>query len=71
MKSRIVAILLCLFTGGLGGHKFYLNQNGLGLLYLLFCWTFIPGMIALIELIFLLMMDDYTFNKKFNNNIYN
>ncbi|WP_218966776.1 TM2 domain-containing protein [Snodgrassella alvi] len=36
-KSRIVAALLAFFLGGLGIHKFYLNQNLQGILYLVFC----------------------------------
>jgi len=50
-KSQTTAGLLALFLGGIGVHKFYLGQSGLGILYLLFCWTFIPGIIALIEAI--------------------
>lgn len=33
-KSRLIAVILCLFLGGLGIHKFYLGKNGLGVLYL-------------------------------------
>ena len=48
-KSKGVAVLLALFLGGFGAHKFYLGQSGLGFLYLLFCWTLIPGIIAFFE----------------------
>ena len=48
-KNPTTAVVLALFLGGLGVHKFYLNQAGLGVLYLLFCWTYIPGVIALVE----------------------
>jgi TM2 domain-containing membrane protein YozV len=48
-KNPTIAVILALFLGGLGIHKFYLGQNGLGILYLLFCWTSIPAIIALIE----------------------
>lgn len=41
--------LLAFFLGGLGNHKFYAGKTGAGIAYLLFCWTFIPGIIALIE----------------------
>lgn len=50
-KNQTTAGLLALFLGGIGIHKFYLGQSGLGILYLLFCWTFIPGIIAFIEAI--------------------
>lgn len=47
--SRGIAALLAFFLGGLGIHKFYMNRPGEGLVYILFFWTFIPGLIAFIE----------------------
>ena len=64
-KSRVAAALFALFLGGFGGHKFYLGQVGLGIVYLLFCWTFIPAIIAFIEFILLLTMSDERFNQKY------
>ena len=64
-KSRIAAALFAFFLGGFGIHKFYLGQVGMGILYLLFCWTFIPSIVAFIEFILLLVMDDQTFNRKY------
>lgn len=52
-KSVGVAVLLALFLGGLGIHKFYLGKTSLGIIYLLFFWTLIPGIIALIEACFM------------------
>jgi TM2 domain-containing membrane protein YozV len=49
-KSRTTALLLTLLLGGLGAHRFYLGQVGVGLLYVLFCWTFIPLAVAFVEL---------------------
>ena len=66
MKSKTTAALLALFLGGLGIHKFYLGQGGLGILYLIFCWTFIPGIIAFFEFIIYLVMSDADFNAKYN-----
>jgi TM2 domain-containing membrane protein YozV len=40
--------LLAIFLGGLGIHKFIAGK-AIGILYLLFCWTFIPAIIGLIE----------------------
>ena len=48
-KSKGVAIVLALFLGGIGVHKFYLGRGGQGVLYLLFCWTFVPSFLALID----------------------
>ena len=48
-KNPTTGVLLTLFLGGLGAHRFYLGQTGLGILYLVFVWTFIPAIAALIE----------------------
>lgn len=64
-KSRIAAALFAFFLGGLGVHKFYLGRVGQGILYLLFCWTFIPAIIAFIEFIIYLVMSDEEFNRKY------
>lgn len=52
-KDTTIAILLALFLGGLGGHRFYMNQPGIAVIYILFCWTFIPAVVALIECFFM------------------
>ena len=57
--NRVAAIVLALFLGGFGAHKFYLGQPIRGGVYLRFCWTFIPVLVALCEaLIFLASSDD-------------
>lgn len=47
--NKLIYILLALFLGEFGLHKFYSGKKGLGILYLVFCWTFIPGLIGFIE----------------------
>ncbi len=64
-KSRSAAILLAIFFGGIGVHKFYLNKPGQGIIYLLLFWTGIPLIISLIEAIRFLMMSDSSFNTKY------
>ncbi|MFM2399977.1 MAG: hypothetical protein RL341_2134 [Pseudomonadota bacterium] len=64
-KSRTVAIVLALLLGGLGMHKFYLGQTGMGALYLVFCWTFIPAILGLIEGLIMLTMSDEAFARKY------
>ena len=64
-KNRGVAVLLAVFLGWFGAHKFYLGQTGWGIVYLLFCWTFIPACVALIEALFYLLTDDYEFGLKY------
>jgi len=66
-KNKTTAGLLAIFLGGLGVHKFYLGKTGLGILYLLFCWTYIPAIIGLIEGIIYLSASD----EKFYNNYVN
>lgn len=64
-KSRATAAILALFLGGIGIHKFYLGQAGWGILYILFCWTFIPSIIAFIEAIVYLCASDEQFAAKY------
>lgn len=64
-KSKVAAALLALFLGGIGAHKFYLGRIGMGILYLLFCWTFIPAIVSFIEFIVLLAMSEETFDRKY------
>ena len=49
--NKVVYCLLALFLGGLGVHKFYSGKIGMGILYLVFCWTYIPAFVAFIEFI--------------------
>ena len=48
-KKTSTAVLLALFLGGIGAHHFYMGQPGLGVVYILFCITFIPAFVAFIE----------------------
>lgn len=57
-KDRLVAILLALFLGGLGLHKFYLGRPGWGVVYLLLCWTGLPSLVGWLEAIGYLTMGD-------------
>ena len=66
MKSKTTAAILAFFLGGIGIHRFYLGQGGLGVVYLLFCWTFIPAFIAFIDFLIFLTMDENKFNAKYN-----
>jgi TM2 domain-containing membrane protein YozV len=64
-KSRSMAVLLAMLLGGIGIHKFYLNEPGLGVLYLVFCWTFIPAVAGLIEGLVFLFMSDSDFQRAY------
>jgi TM2 domain-containing membrane protein YozV len=64
-RNKIVAALLAFFLGGFGVHKFYLGQTGLGIVYLIFCLTFIPAIVAFIESIMFIAMSDEKFDLKY------
>ena len=65
IKNKIVAAILAIILGGLGVHKFYLGQTGKGILYLIFCWTYIPGILGFIEGIIMLCSNDENFQIKY------
>lgn len=72
MKNKVVAAILAFFFGGIGIHKFYLGEIGLGVLYI--CLTLvgmiiclpIGAILSLVDFILLLVMDDEKFNQKYN-----
>ncbi len=64
-KSKIAAGILGIVLGGIGIHKFYLRRPVLGILYILFCWTYIPSLIGLIEGIIYLTSSDQVFEEKY------
>lgn len=66
-KNRITAAILAILLGGIGVHKFYLGKTGLGVLYLLFFWTFIPAIVGLIEGIIWLCGTDAQFAADYPN----
>jgi len=64
-KSKTVAALLAIFLGSFGAHRFYLRSYGWGILYLLFFWTLIPGLIGFVEGVRYLLMDESKFTAKY------
>ena len=65
-RSKVAAGLLAIFLGGFGIHRFYLGQWW-GIFYLLFFWTWIPGLIALVEGIVFLVSNEQSWNEKYGN----
>ncbi len=52
-KDEVVGVLLALFLGTFGAHQFYLRRPGLGILYIVFCWTGIPTIVSFVECFFM------------------
>lgn len=67
-KNKVVAALLAFFLGAFGIHRFYLGKWW-GVFYLLFFWTFIPGIVAFVETIVFLLTSDEAWDAKYNNGI--
>jgi TM2 domain-containing membrane protein YozV len=66
MKSRATAAILAFVLSFIGGHNFYLGRTGRGVLSILFCWTYIPTIVSIIDAIILLTMSDQQFNVRYN-----
>lgn len=64
VKSKVAAGILAIFLGGIGVHKFYMGKIGMGILYILFCWTGIPACVGFIEGIIYLCSNDENFQLK-------
>ena len=64
VKSKVTAGVLALLLGGFGIHKFYLGKIGMGILYLVFCWTYIPALVSFVEGIIYLCSSDENFSRK-------
>ncbi|KPB03443.1 TerB N-terminal domain-containing protein [Bacillus sp. CHD6a] len=52
-KSKTTGYLLAFFLGGIGAHLFYYKKYIRGLIYLIFCWTYIPILLGWIDMIFI------------------
>lgn len=70
MKDKVVALIICFFFGSLGIHQFYLGNTAKGICYLLFCWTGIPFILAIIDFISLLLISEHAFARKYNSQMY-
>ena len=65
-KSKSTAALLAILLGGLGLHKFYLDNPIMGVVYILFCWTFIPAIVGVIEGLIYAFMSEESFDRQYN-----
>ena len=58
-KSKTTTIVLAFFIGTFGIHRFYLGQYWKGIFSVLFCWTFIPTIVSIIDCIVFSFMTTY------------
>jgi TM2 domain-containing membrane protein YozV len=63
-KKKPHLMLWSLFLGSLGAHKFYMGSWGWGILYLVFCWTGIPAIANLVEMVRFITTTDDEFSVK-------
>jgi len=66
VKDKNVAGILAFFLGGLGAHRFYLDQVGLGIFYLIFFWFPPVWLIGVIDAIIFFTMNQEKFDAKYN-----
>ena len=69
MKSKIIAMILCILTWWFWGHKFYLWSLWMGLLYLILFMSWIPAILSVIDFIVLLLSSKDKFDSKYNLDI--
>lgn len=66
LVSKTALLLITFFFGGLGAHKFYLGKWVQGIFYILFFWTYIPALIALIEFVVYACTSSERLNEKYS-----
>ena len=66
MSNRVVAILLAIFLGWCGIHKFYCHRVFQGVLYFFFCETGIPLLFSIVDALRYATMDDSEFIYKYS-----
>ena len=64
--SKTALLLITFFLGSMGAHKFYLGKWVQGIFYLLFFWTYIPTLIALVEFIVYACTSTERLNEKYS-----
>jgi TM2 domain-containing membrane protein YozV len=66
-KNKVVAGVLALLLGWLGVHHFYLGSTGAGIIDLLLsCFVGFGWVVAAVEGVMLLVMDDAEFDARYN-----
>ncbi len=65
-RHKLTSMVLSIFFGGLGFQKFYLGEENKGMYSILFCWTFIPSFVGLVDFVKLAVMNEAKFNDLYN-----
>lgn len=65
-RSRGTAAALAFGLGAFGVHRFYLEEHGRGLAYLLFFWTFVPLLLSVRDGMRYLTMEEGRFDATYN-----
>lgn len=55
LVNKVIYIILAIFLGSFGAHKFYAKRNFAGFIYLILCWTFIPAILSIWDIIVAIM----------------
>jgi len=63
--NKTALVLITFFLGGIGGHRFYQKKYLLGSLYMLFCLTGIPGLVAFVEFIIYLTRSEADLQQRY------
>ena len=69
LRTQTVAGYWCLFLGQFGAHWFYLRRTTRGIFSLLFCWTGIPGIFALVNGFQIAYGNQEKWAKRYNNGV--
>jgi TM2 domain-containing membrane protein YozV len=64
--NRKKALLLSVFLGIFGIHRFYLREPWIGLSYLVFAWSLVPLLLSVIDFAFLARMSEDEFDEEYN-----
>jgi TM2 domain-containing membrane protein YozV/RNA polymerase subunit RPABC4/transcription elongation factor Spt4 len=66
VKNKWIAVILALWLGGLGAHKFYLGKYAQGVIYLVLCWTFVPFVIGWVEAVVYAFTPEEGFSERYS-----
>jgi len=62
-RTKWIAVVLAVFGGWFGAHKFYLGKTRTGILYLLFFWTSLPFLISLVDALVIALKPQFDFQE--------